>query len=253
MTSKLTSVTIEDRLAIVTLRRATALNALNKALVEELHRAFDDLRGNTDVGCVILTGEGTSFAAGADIAELRERKALESLAAINSALFRKVEEHPVPVIAAVEGYCLGGGCELALSCDMRVAARGAKFGQPEVGLGIIPAAGGTQRLPRIIGLGRAKEWVLTGWQFDAEECHRIGLVNWLVDDGQALAQARELARRVLKQGPLAVRVAKIALNASTRTGLDTGLTIESVGQSMLFESQDKMDRMQKFLDRKKGS
>lgn len=252
MDFSLISISIEDRLAIVTLRRATALNALNKAIVDELHRAFDSLRTKTDVGCVILTGEGTSFAAGADIAELRERKALESLAAINSALFRKVEEHPVPVIAAIEGYCLGGGCELALACDMRVASKGAKFGQPEVGLGIIPAAGGTQRLPRIIGMGRAKEWVLTGWQFDATECHRIGLVNWLVEDGTALEQARELARRVLKQGPLAVRVAKVALNASSRTGLDTGLTIESVGQSMLFESQDKMDRMQKFLERKKG-
>ncbi len=243
---------IKERLAVVTINRPEAMNALSKALVGELHAAFDRLKEDTEVGCVILTGEAGNFAAGADIAELRERKALESLAAINSALFRKVEEHPVPVIAAIEGYCLGGGCELALACDMRVAGRSAKFGQPEVGLGIIPAAGGTQRLPRIIGLGRAKEWVLTGWQFDAEESYRVGLVNWLTDDGKALEQARELARRVLKQGPLAVRVAKIALNASARTGLDTGLTIESVGQSMLFESQDKLDRMQRFLDRKKG-
>lgn len=252
MKFELIQIEIAERLATVSLNRPTAMNALNKAIVDDLHRGFDYLRGLTDVGCVVLRGEGGNFAAGADIAELRERKALESLAAINSALFKKVEEHPVPVIAAVEGYCLGGGCELALACDMRVAGKGARFGQPEVGLGIIPAAGGTQRLPRIIGMGRAKEWVLTGWQFDAEECYRIGLVNWLVEDDEVLGKAHELARRVLKQGPLAVRVAKIALNAGARTGLDTGLTIESVGQSMLFESQDKMDRMQRFLDRKKS-
>jgi enoyl-CoA hydratase len=247
----LISIEREDALAVVTLRRPKAMNALNKAIVDELHRAFDTLRADSDVGCIILTGEGGNFAAGADIAELRQRKALESLAAINSALFRKIEEHPVPVIAAVEGYCLGGGCELALACDMRVAGRSAKFGQPEVGLGIIPAAGGTQRLPRIIGLGRAKEWVLTGWQYDAEESHRVGLVNYLTDDGKAMDQARELAKRVLKRGPLAVRVAKLALNASSRTGLDTGLTIESVGQAMLFDSEDKHERMTAFLERKK--
>jgi enoyl-CoA hydratase len=244
----LVSVKREDKLAIVTMRRPDAMNALNKAMVEELHRAFDDLR---DAGCVILAGEGDHFVAGADIAELKERKALESLAAINSGLFRKVEEHPSPVIAAIKGNCLGGGCELALACDMRVAGKSAKFGQPEVGLGIMPAAGGTQRLPRVIGMGRAKEWVLTGWTYDAEEAYRVGLVNQLVDDAGVMDAARELAGRVLKRGALAVRLAKVALNASARAGLDVGLTLESVSQALLFESDDKMKRMQDFLERKK--
>ena len=240
-------VEIEDRLAIVTLRRSEAMNALSKALVDELHRTFDAL----DADCVIVTGDGGNFVAGADIAELKERGALDSLAAINSSLFRKIEEFPAPVIAAIQGYCLGGGCELALACDIRVAGRGARFGQPEVGLGIMPAAGGTQRLPRVIGLGRAKEWVLTGWMYDAEEAHRVGLVNVLVNDEDVMKTARELAGRILKRGPLAVRLAKAALNASMRTGLDAGLAIESISQAVLFETEEKRRRMQEFLDRKK--
>ena len=240
-------VEIEDRLAIVTLRRSEAMNALSKALVDELHRTFDAL----DADCVIVTGDGGNFVAGADIAELKERGAVESLAAINSTLFRKIEEFPAPVIAAIQGYCLGGGCELALACDIRVAGRGARFGQPEVGLGIMPAAGGTQRLPRVIGLGRAKEWVLTGWMYDAEEAHRVGLVNVLVNDEDVMKTARELAGRILKRGPLAVRLAKAALNASMRTGLDAGLAIESISQAVLFETEEKRRRMQEFLDRKK--
>lgn len=251
MSYELLSIERDERLVTITLDRPEAMNALNKALVNEMHRAFDELRSDTEIGCIILTGNGENFVAGADIGELKERRALESMAAINSALFKKIEEHPVPVIAAIEGYCLGGGCELSLACDMRVASKGATFGQPEVGLGIIPAAGGTQRLPRVIGLGRAKEWVLTGWMYDAEEAYRVGLVNKLVENGGALAGAQELAGRVLKRGPLAVRVAKVALNGSARTSMEGGLALESVGQAMLFESEDKMQRMQAFLDRKK--
>jgi len=252
MSYELLSIERDENLVTVTMNRPDAMNALSKALVSEMHRAFDELREDSSIGCIILTGAGGNFVAGADIGELKQRLALESLAAINSALFKKIEEHPVPVVAAIEGYCLGGGCELSLACDMRVVAKSSKFGQPEVGLGIIPAAGGTQRLPRIIGLGRAKEWVLTGWVYDADEAYRIGLANMLVDDGKALEGARELVGRILKRGPLAVRVAKVALNASSRTSMDGGLALESVGQAMLFESEDKMQRMQAFLDRKKG-
>lgn len=251
MTYALLDITREDRLITITMKRPEVMNALNKAIVRELHSAFDELRDDSDVGCIILTGTGDNFVAGADIGELKERRALESLAAINSALFKKIEEHPVPVIAAIKGYCLGGGCELALACDMRVGGRSSKFGQPEVGLGIIPAAGGTQRLPRVIGLGRAKEWVMTGWVYDAEEAYRVGLLNTLCDDADVMQRSRELADRILKRGPLAVRMSKLMLNASARTGLDTGLTMESVGQALLFESDDKHQRMQSFLDRKK--
>lgn len=238
------------RIVIVTLKRPEVKNAINKAMVAELHEAFDALRDDTEAGCVILTGQGDDFAAGADIAELRERKALESLAAINNALFNKIELNPAPVIAAITGYALGGGCELSLACDIRVGGKSAKMGQPEVNLGIIPAAGGTQRLPRIVGLGRAKELVLTGWIIEADECHRIGLLNHVVEDAEVMNQALKIAETICKKGPLAIRVAKQALNQSSRTGLETGLVFESVAQAMLFESEDKMKRMTDFLEKK---
>jgi enoyl-CoA hydratase len=165
MTYKLISLgrdATQPRLAIITLNRPQVKNAINKAMVGELHHAFDDLR-ETETGCVLIESNGEDFAAGADIAELRDRKAVESLAAINNALFNKIENFPVPVIAVIKGYALGGGCELALACDIRVGGESAKMGQPEVNLGIIPAAGGTQRLPRVVGLGRAKELPLPTW------------------------------------------------------------------------------------------
>ncbi|MHC4840342.1 MAG: enoyl-CoA hydratase/isomerase family protein [Planctomycetota bacterium] len=239
-----------DRVVIITLNRPQVKNAINKAMVAELHHAFDALQEDTDVGAVVLTGQGGDFAAGADIAELRERKALESLAAINNALFTKIENNPAPVIAAICGYALGGGCELTLACDIRIGGKSAKMGQPEVNLGIIPAAGGTQRLPKIVGLGRAKELVLTGWIIDAEECHRIGLLNRITEDDDVLPQALKLAETICKKGPLAVRVAKQALNQSTRMDLESGMVFESVAQAMLFESEDKMQRMTAFLEKK---
>jgi enoyl-CoA hydratase len=252
MAYTLIDVARDARVVTVTLKRPQVKNAINKAMVTELHDAFDKLRDDSDVGCVIITGEGDDFAAGADIAELRDRKALESLAAINNALFNKIEHNPAPVIAAIQGYALGGGCELTLACDIRIGGKSAKMGQPEVNLGIIPAAGGTQRLPRIVGLGRAKELVLTGWIIDADECYRIGLLNRVVEDAALIAEARKLADTICKKGPLAIRVAKQALNQSARTGLETGLVFESVAQAMLFESEDKMKRMTDFLDRKKS-
>lgn len=240
----------ESRLALVTLKRPDVKNAINKAMVAELTHAFDALR-ESDVGCVILSGEGPDFAAGADIAELRERKALESLAAINSALFARIENFPAPVIAAVRGYALGGGCELTLSCDIRLASESAQFGQPEVNLGIIPAAGGTQRLPRIVGLGSAKVLVLTGAIIDAQEAYRIGLVNKVHPDADLMPSARKLAITIIRKGGLAVRMAKAALNQSARMGLDSGLAFESTAQALLFESEDKMKRMTDFLEKKK--
>jgi len=242
---------VDPRLAIITLRRPAVKNAINKAMVTELHHAFDSLR-ETDVGCVIIEHDGADFAAGADIAELRDRKALESLAAINNALFNKIENFPAPVIAAIKGYALGGGCELALCCDMRVGGESAKMGQPEVNLGIIPAAGGTQRLPRVVGLGRAKEMVLTGAIVDAAECYRIGLLNRVVPDAEVRNEAHKLAHSILKKGPLAIRIAKAALNQSSRMGMDAGLVFESVAQALLFESEDKQKRMTDFLEKKKG-
>jgi enoyl-CoA hydratase/carnithine racemase len=245
-------VSVDAGVASVVLNRPEVRNAIDKAMIDDLHRALDDLSARDDVAAVIFSGAGgKAFAGGADIAQLRDRRSAEALQAINARLFQRVDEFPAPTIAAVVGYALGGGCELAMACDLRVAGRGAKFGQPEVGLGIIPAAGGTQRLPRLVGLGRAKELVYTGRIIDAAEAERIGLVNFVVDDDQVPAHAAALAAKIAKQGRAAVRLAKVALNASSRTGQDAGFLVEQVAQAVLYDSPDKHARMTAFLEKKK--
>jgi enoyl-CoA hydratase len=252
MTYATIRVGVEGGIADVVLDRPEARNAIDKTMIDDLHRALDDLGAREDVAVVVLSGAGgKAFAAGADIAQLRERTSLEALQAINARLFQRVEEFPAPTIAAVTGWCLGGGCELAMACDLRIAGRSSRFGQPEVALGILPAAGGTQRLPRLVGLGRAKELILTGRTIDAAEAHRIGLVNEVVDDADVLPRARAVAAEIAKQGRLAVRLAKVALNASSRTGQDTGFLVEQVAQAVLFDSAEKRARMDAFLQRKK--
>jgi enoyl-CoA hydratase/carnithine racemase len=243
--------TREDDLAIITLSRPEAHNALDLEMVQALHRTLDELEGDRELGAVILTGAGErAFAAGADIAQLLERGAFEALAGINSRLFRRIELLPVPTIAAIRGFALGGGCELALACDLRVAGESARLGQPEVTLGIIPGAGATQRLPHLIGLGRAKEMIFTGRIMGAEEALRIGLLNRVVPDDQVLDCAMKLAREILQQGRLALRIAKLALHAAAPT-TEAGLALESAGQALLFESTEKKERMTRFLDEKR--
>ena len=241
----------EDRIALVTIHRPKVRNALNLHMVREFHSALDALALEVDLRCLIITGSGDrAFMAGADIRELAERSMRDAFLAINSSLFQKVENLSFPTIAAIRGFALGGGCELALACDIRICGESARFGQPEVGLGIIPAAGATQRLPRIVGLGRAKEMILTGRILDASEAERIGLVNRVVPDDRVLDECWGVARRIADQAPLAVRLAKQAMNASQRTGLDTGFLIENLSQGILFESAEKKKRMRAFL---KGS
>lgn len=244
-------VSVDGGVASVVLNRPDVRNAIDKAMIDDLHAALDDLAARDDVNALILSGAGgKAFAAGADIAQLRERKSREALLAINARLFQKLEDFPMPTIAAITGWCLGGGCELAMSCDLRIAGRSSKLGQPEVALGIIPAAGGTQRLPRLVGLGRAKEIVFTGRMVDAEEAARIGLVNHVVDDDQVLAKAHALAADIAKQGRMALRLAKVALNTSSRTGQDTGLLVEQIAQAVLFDSAEKHERMTAFLEKR---
>jgi enoyl-CoA hydratase/carnithine racemase len=245
-------VSADAGVASVVLNRPEVRNAIDKAMIDDLHRALDELAARDDVTVLVLSGAGgKAFAGGADIAQLRDRRSAEALQAINARLFQRVEEFPLPTIAAVTGYALGGGCELAMACDLRVAGRGAKFGQPEVGLVIIPAAGGTQRLPRLVGLGRAKELIYTGRMIDAAEAERIGLVNFVVDDDQVLSRAGALAADIAKQGRMAVRLAKVALNASSRTGQDAGFLVEQVAQALLYDSADKHARMTAFVEKKK--
>ncbi|HKZ52508.1 MAG TPA: enoyl-CoA hydratase-related protein [Candidatus Acidoferrales bacterium] len=243
---------VSDRIATLTVNRPEVRNALSKETVEEMHAALRTLAARDDVGVLILTGAGEkAFVAGADIREIRERGKREALEAINQELFMAVENFPFPVIAAVGGYALGGGFELALACDLRVAAEEACFGFPETGLGIIPAAGGTQRLPRHIGWGKAKELVLTGEIIDAREAERLGLVSKVVPRAELMAAARALAERILSRGPLAVRLAKLTLNVAARAGLDAGLQVERLAQTVLFESKDKLEGTTAFLEKRK--
>jgi enoyl-CoA hydratase len=242
---------ISDRIATITINRPEVRNALDRATVGEIRSALADLESSADVGAIILTGAGDQvFVAGADIRQMRERRRDDGLAAINSSVFAAVERCTKPTIAAVNGHALGGGCELALACDLRVAADHAKFGQPEVGLGIIPAAGATQRLPRVIGLGRATQMILTGDPIDARTALEWGLVSAVAPYPELMAAARQLAGRVIARGPLAVRLAKVALAASSRVDLDSGLLIETLAQAICFESDDKREGTTAFLEKR---
>src|SRR5687768_1053074 len=245
-------VEIAESIATLTVNRPAVRNALNLETVTEIHAALDALATNVDVGVLIITGAGeTSFVSGADINDIKQRTLDDGLAAINSSLFAKVEKFPKPVIAAINGFALGGGCELALACDIRVASDTAKFGQPEVGLGIIPGAGATQRLPRTVGIGWAKYLVLTGETIDAKQALDIGLVTTIAPASQLQTRARELAKKILRQGPLAARLAKLALNASGRVDLDSGLLIETLAQALCYSSEDKLEGTSAFLEKRK--
>jgi enoyl-CoA hydratase len=245
-------VDVSESIATLTIDRPDVKNALDLETVQECRRALDTLAANTDAGVLIITGGGeTAFVSGADINDIRARGRDEGLAAINSSLFAAVDRFPRPTIAAINGYALGGGCELALACDIRIASDTAKFGQPELGLGIIPGAGATQRLPRIIGMGRAKHLILTGEIIDAKQALEIGLVSAVTPPGQLQLRARELAKKILRQGPLAARLAKVALNASARVDLDSGLLIETLAQALCYSSEDKIEGTSAFLEKRK--
>lgn len=237
--------------AWITLHRPEVKNAIDQGMIDELGQALDLVDADRELKVIVLTGGEDAFAAGADIAQLVERDVEDALRRINAALFRRLEEHPLPSIAAIAGYALGGGCELAMACDIRIAADTAKLGQPEVGLGILPGAGAIQRLPRLVGLGRAKELIMTGRIIDAQEAERIGLVNRVVPAAELLETASKTAERIAKQSSLAVRVSKLALNASARPS-PAFETLDVLGQAVCFESEDKKARMRAFLDRKKN-
>ncbi len=236
-------------IAQLELNRPEARNAIDLEMVQELTAALDALAVNDEVRAVVLCGAGgKAFAGGADIAQLRERTHREAFFAINATLFQKVEDFPRPTVAAIDGFALGGGLELALACDLRVGSKAAKVGLPETTLGIYPAAGGTWRLPRLVGLGRAKELVFTGRILDGEEAFAIGLFERLVEPGAALAEAHALAASITANSALAVQVAKVALNAAARGGDPAAL--ERLGQGLLFDSPDKRARMTAFLEKR---
>lgn len=221
---------LTGRIATITINRPDKLNALNAACKRELHDAIGRIRADDSAGAVIITGAGPkAFMAGTDIGELAGLDTVSGreFASGGQALFDEIQHLGKPVIAAVNGYALGGGCELALACHVRVASEAAKFGQPEVNLGIIPGYGGTQRLARIVGYGRAAEMILTGRQVDAQEALRIGLVNMVVPAAELMGRAREVAAAAAGKGALALRMALKALNAVFELPLSEGLRVEA--------------------------
>jgi len=238
-------------IALCTFNRPEVRNALNLDMVRDVRRVLEALSLRDDVRVLIFTGAGEkAFVSGADIAELRDRGRAEALRRINNGLFREIEQFPLPTIAAVGGWALGGGCELAMACDLRVAAETARFGQPEVALGIIPGAGATYRMPRLVGLGVARELIFTGRIIDAAEALSIGLVNRVVPAQELLPAARQMAAAIAKNGTMAVRFAKLALNASLEMSTDAGLALETTMQAVLFDDEEKRRRMTAFLEKK---
>jgi enoyl-CoA hydratase len=242
---------VDGRVATLTVNRPEVRNALDTETVAELHRALEEVR-EAGATVLIVTGAGDkAFVSGADIGSIRARGRDDALSSINSRLMSAIEAHEAVTIAAVNGVALGGGCELSLACDLRIAAEHAVFGQPEPALGIIPGAGATQRLPRIVGLGRAKEMILTGARWDARKALACGLVSEVVPAEKLMDAARATADRVLALGPLAVRLAKTALNLSAQLPLAAGLVYESTAQAITFESKDKMEGTGAFLEKRK--
>ena len=244
---------VSDRVATLTVNRPDKLNALNDLTVTELGLAIEDVRAREDVGGVILTGAGNkAFVAGADIAELATQGPLEGRerARRGQAVLRRIETSPKPVIAAINGFALGGGCELAMACHVRIASDAAKFGQPEVKLGICPGYGGTQRLPRLVGMGRALQLLMTGEMVDAAEAYRIGLVNRVVPGGELLGAADAMLRQMLANGPLALSSCIEAVVRGTETSLDDGLNLEANHFALLAGSQDMAEGTRAFLEKR---
>jgi enoyl-CoA hydratase len=242
---------LEEHVATLTVNRPDVRNALDTATVNEFHAALDEVRRARST-VLIITGAGDkAFVSGADIRAIRQRRRDDALASINSRLMSAVEAHGAITIAAVNGYALGGGCELALACDLRLAADDAVFGLPEPSLGIIPGAGATQRLPRLVGLGRAKEMILAGVRWDARRALEVGLVSEVVPREKLMEAARAMADRVLALGPLAVRLAKMALNLSSQAPQAAGLAYESAVQAITFASRDKIEGTGAFLEKRR--
>ncbi|CCG04299.1 enoyl-CoA hydratase/isomerase family protein [Blastococcus saxobsidens] len=252
--SKDVEVSTRGRIGILTINRPSVRNNLGGDVVRGIYEALDAWRDDDAVGAVVLTGAGDkAFAAGADIGELQRRVPTDALVGRISGLLRTLEEYEKPTIAAVNGYALGGGCEVAMACDIRVAARNARFGQPEVNLGIIAGAGGTQRLARLVGKGRALDMLLTGRLVSAEEAERYGLATYVVDEGAALECAVEVAEGLLGKGPLALRLTKLAVHAGTDVDMDTGLLVERLAQAVAFASADKLEGTKAFLEKREAS
>ncbi len=239
--------------ALMTVNRPDKMNALNVRTREEILAALNELEGDPTVRVVVITGAGEkAFIAGADISEFTGKSPLETREIMQKCrAFDAMEDFPKPVIAMINGYALGGGCELAMSCDIRVASTKAKLGQPEIKLGIIPGGGGTQRLPRIIGEGKAMELILSGDMIDAEEALRLGLLNHVVPPDQLEAKTMEIANKIAEMSSVALQMAKKAVKNAARLGLQAGLEAETDLFILCFTSEDKEEGVRAFLEKRK--
>jgi enoyl-CoA hydratase/carnithine racemase len=246
----LVQTSVDGRVALCRLNRPDARNALSPVLMDELAAAVDEFDADPEIRCVVIAGDDEVFASGADIRALRDRSFEESLRHPAAAFWRRLAACKTPMVAAVSGFALGGGCELALLCDLIVASETAQFGQPEITLGIIPGGGGTQRLARVLGKQRAMELVITGRRIDAREAERFGLVNQVAGRREWLEQAMELAQRIARRPPIAVRLAKQAVLGAEETGLSGGLEHERRLYEIAMATEDRIEGMDAFLEKR---
>lgn len=242
----------EPHIALIELNRPKELNALNRQLMQEVCEALQSLDKNEHVRVIIITGNEQAFAAGADIKQMADKTAIDMLLLDQFATWEQIRKTKKPIIAAVSGFALGGGCEFAMTCDMIIASETARFGQPEIKIGTIPGAGGTQRLTKAIGKVKAMELILTGRFLSAEEAHFYGLVNKVVPKEMYLQEAFALAKEIAALSPVAVQLAKESINRSFETHLDEGLTLERKNFYLTFASEDQKEGMKAFIEKRKA-
>lgn len=245
----------DGRVAILTINRPDKLNALNAQVGVEVLAHLESIEGDDEIGAVVITGAGEkSFVAGADIGEFKGRSPFDQRQAMRfPRVFDVMSAFPKPVIAMINGFCLGGGCELASSCDIRIAGRSSRFGQPEINLGLIPGGGGTQRLPRLIGLGNAMKLILSGEMIGADDALRLGLVDEVVSDDDLRRRCLELASAIASKSPLTLRIAKEALRASEQLPVEDGIRYERDLFCLCFSTEDKEEGVAAFLDKRKAA
>lgn len=243
---------INDGIAYVTVNRPKSLNALSNEVLDELYAAFTAINKTPEVQVAILTGEGKAFVAGADISEMVNLTTLEGryMMIKGQNVMNLIEGIDKPVIGAINGFALGGGCELAMACDIRIASEKAKFGQPEVNLGIIPGFGGTQRLPRLVGKGMGKYLIMTAEIIDAQEAYRIGLVQKVVSAEELMNEAEKIAKTIISKAPIAIRAAKLAVNRGVSLDIETGVAFEGEALVAPFSAEDRSEGMKAFLEKR---
>lgn len=243
----------QDNIGVLKINRPKVMNALNTETICELSQIIDEINLDQDIKVLVVTGEGKAFVAGADIVEMKDKTSEEArvFAELGMRLFRKIELMEKPVIAAVNGFALGGGCELSMSCDIRLAGEKAKFGQPEVGLGITPGFGGTQRMSRLVGLAKAKELIFTAKMINAAEAEKIGLVNYVVPQEELMDKVMEMAKQIAQNSPMAVKYAKSAINRGYETDIETAMYIEKDIFGLCFASEEQTEGMTAFIEKRK--